>query len=173
MAIVTTNDQHYSDIADAIRDKGVNGVFKPNEMASAIQSISTGITPSGRIEITENGDNIDVSQYSLAYVNVNGEFESANSTVYVEQVTVGANNITTADALVQYLMALIANPDGANRVGIFVQKKESYANNTVDKIIGNSATRLQSGTWGTIQVNNQWNAHAEPGDIYEVIYYVV
>lgn len=42
MAIVTTNDQNYSNIADAIRAKGVNGVFKPSEMADAIASIPTG-----------------------------------------------------------------------------------------------------------------------------------
>lgn len=42
MAIVTTNDQHYSDIADAIRAKGVNGVFKPAQMAGAISNIPTG-----------------------------------------------------------------------------------------------------------------------------------
>ena len=42
MAIVTTNNQNYIDIADAIRAKGVSGTFKPSEMANAITSISGG-----------------------------------------------------------------------------------------------------------------------------------
>ena len=42
MAIVTTNDQHYSDIADAIRAKGVSGSFSPAQMPAAIESIEGG-----------------------------------------------------------------------------------------------------------------------------------
>ena len=43
MAIVTTNDQHYHDIADAIREKnGSDTQYIPAEMAAAIQAISGG-----------------------------------------------------------------------------------------------------------------------------------
>ncbi len=42
MAIVITNDQNYTNIADAIRSKGVSGVFKPAEMSNAIASIASG-----------------------------------------------------------------------------------------------------------------------------------
>lgn len=43
MAIVTTNDQHYHDIADAIREKnGSDTQYTPAEMAAAIQAISGG-----------------------------------------------------------------------------------------------------------------------------------
>lgn len=42
MAIVTTNNQNYTAIAGAIRNKGVSGNFKPSEMAKAIESIPTG-----------------------------------------------------------------------------------------------------------------------------------
>lgn len=42
MAIVTTDSKNYSDIAEAIRNKGVSGSFKPNQMAAAIEQIEGG-----------------------------------------------------------------------------------------------------------------------------------
>lgn len=41
MAIVTTDDQNYKDIADAIREKGVAGSFTPAQMAGAIGTIDS------------------------------------------------------------------------------------------------------------------------------------
>lgn len=41
MAIVTTNNQHYYNIANALRAKGVVGSLKPQEMAEAIAGISS------------------------------------------------------------------------------------------------------------------------------------
>lgn len=40
--IATTNTEHYENIAEAIRTKGVAGTFKPSEMAEAILSIISG-----------------------------------------------------------------------------------------------------------------------------------
>lgn len=48
MSKVVTDNKHYSDIAEAIRSKGVEGRFKPAEMAGAIETI-----PSGGAEITD------------------------------------------------------------------------------------------------------------------------
>ena len=46
MAIVTTDNQHYSDIATAIRSKnGTETLYKPSEMAAAISAISGGGEP--------------------------------------------------------------------------------------------------------------------------------
>ena len=42
MPIVTTDSRTYSDIAEAIRGKGVDGTFKPHEMAQAIEGIQGG-----------------------------------------------------------------------------------------------------------------------------------
>lgn len=42
MSKIVTDSKNYSDIADAIRAKGISGTFKPNEMADAIESISGG-----------------------------------------------------------------------------------------------------------------------------------
>lgn len=46
MAIVTTDNQHYTDIAAAIRSKnGTETLYKPSEMAAAISAISGGGEP--------------------------------------------------------------------------------------------------------------------------------
>lgn len=42
MAIITTDSQHYTDIGNAIRAKGVSGSFTPAQMSSAIESIEGG-----------------------------------------------------------------------------------------------------------------------------------
>lgn len=41
-------------------------------IADALENGGGGITPSGNIEITENGENINVAQYATATVNVSG-----------------------------------------------------------------------------------------------------
>lgn len=72
MTKVLLTESHLDDIADAIRAKlGVQTTYKPGQMAAAIGSIPTGITPTGTISITENGS-VDVTQYATANVNVSG-----------------------------------------------------------------------------------------------------
>lgn len=78
MAIVTTDNQHYTDIAAAIRSKnGTETLYKPSEMAAAIQAISGGGEPVIEpLEITSNGTYIaseGVDGYSPVTVNVSGE----------------------------------------------------------------------------------------------------
>lgn len=70
MTKVLVTDTHLTDIANAIRDKnGTSEVYKPSEMASAIEGIETGIEPTGTLDIIENGV-YDVTDYASANVNV-------------------------------------------------------------------------------------------------------
>ena len=57
-------------IANAIRSKlGTDAVFKIGDMATAVSSIPTGITPTGSITLSSNGT-YDVGQFGTAVVNV-------------------------------------------------------------------------------------------------------
>ena len=72
MSKVLVTESHLEDIADAIRAKlGVATEYKPGQMATAIGTIPTGITPTGTISITQNGT-VDVTNYASASVNVSG-----------------------------------------------------------------------------------------------------
>lgn len=69
---VTRAIQDFDDIKDAIEDKGVEvpESTPTSQYAQKIREIEQGITPSGTIDINENGNNIDVTQYATANVNV-------------------------------------------------------------------------------------------------------
>ena len=82
MSKVVTDSKHYTDIAEAIRGKGVEGSFKPSEMAAAIEEIpSGGIIPSGSIILTEE-KSYDVTEKAAAVVDM-----SATRAALAEAVT--------------------------------------------------------------------------------------
>lgn len=76
MTKVLVTESYLEDIADAIRAKrGVNTTYKPGQMASAIEGIETGITPTGTVSITQNGTT-DVTNYASASVNVPNSYSA-------------------------------------------------------------------------------------------------
>ena len=89
MALIITDSQNYTDIASAIRSKlSVSNTFQPAQMASAIMSISGGITPSGTLSIYANNV-YDVSSYASVNVDVHPAHEE-----YLQKYT-SANALTT------------------------------------------------------------------------------
>ena len=75
MAIKFIDDSILTAIANAIRTKlSSSDTYKPSEMATAISSISGGITPTGTkpISITQNGTTTeDVTSYASASITAN------------------------------------------------------------------------------------------------------
>lgn len=70
MANHTSLASLFSDIANAIRAKtGGSGNLVADNFPTAISQIPTGITPTGTINITQNGDH-NVTNYATAHVNV-------------------------------------------------------------------------------------------------------
>ena len=80
MSIVKTDSQHYTDIANAIRNKnGSSTAYKPSEMAKAIGDIQTSSNPVIQpLSVTENGTYTapeGVDGYSPVTVDVQGSVE--------------------------------------------------------------------------------------------------
>lgn len=97
MSKVLVTESYLEDIADAIRSKnGSSDTYTPGQMAGAIEDIPTGggITPTGTINISENGT-YDVTQYASAAVEVSG----GGGTVYafVRCMYVAGNTVTATD----------------------------------------------------------------------------
>lgn len=98
MAKYTTLTSLFTAIANSLRGKtGGTGTIVADDFPSVIDSLSTGgITPSGSIEITENGTH-DVTNYASAIVNVSSAAQNFVTRTITLDAVAGAN--TTIDLL--------------------------------------------------------------------------
>lgn len=127
MSNVFVNETYLEDIADSLRSKlGVQTTYKPSQMAEAISSISGGgITPTGTINITENGTH-DVSSYASASVAV----PQGTTPTGTKQISITENGTTTEDVTNYASAEITVNVSGGGSGAVSLLDTVTVAENT-------------------------------------------
>ena len=109
----------FTDIANSIRaKKGTTNTIQPINMAEEINGIPTGITPSGKIEIT-NTEEINVTNYETAQV---------------VDSNLSAENIKEGVSILGKVGTFKGSGDTAQEDGLVTREITSYANDRITKV---------------------------------------
>lgn len=128
MSIVKTDSQHYTDIANAIRNKnGSSTAYKPSEMAKAIGDIQTSSNPVIQsLSVTENGTYTapeGVDGYSPVTVDVQGGGDDSTLKAIIERTTTNPTLPSGLTSISRYAfynytnLALTSLPESITTIG--------------------------------------------------------
>lgn len=113
MALITTDNQHYHDIADAIREKnGTQNTYKPEQMAAAVRAIDGGGTSGGE-EVTFDDRNDDVK----AFLAASESYTAANRATVSVVGNYASSSVQDQDCPKPFLGHYNLAPGEANTVG--------------------------------------------------------
>ena len=123
MAIITTDNQHYHDIADAIREKnGTQNTYKPEQMAAAVRAIDGGGTSGGE-DVSFDDRNDSVKAYLIASENYTAGNRSTVSVIQNYADTI----VQDQDCPKPFLGTYNLTPNGENTVGDWTVTTFGYA----------------------------------------------
>lgn len=148
MSKLMITDSLLTGIADAIRGKnGSSDQYTPAQMATAISNIPTGTTPTGTVNITQNGT-VDVTQYASAAVAVPNSYGAGDEgkvvsngalvaqTARASEITANGTYDTTANNSVMVSVPY-AKPSGSVHI---------WTHTTGSR---DASVYVQHGTWNT------------------------
>ena len=165
MAIKLTDDNHYKNIANAIRTKtGTENKYKPGEMAAAIRGITTGSTAYGTLTIRTNtpeNETVDVANFASVIVDVpasavvsgNKEITSNGSNIDVESYRTVSVNVVPDPPTREMTLNINEDHVDVRDVGfVNVRVPASVADTLGDKSIDSNGTHTVVG-YSTVTVD--------------------
>lgn len=157
------------DVADAIRSKtGKNGLMTIEEMPDEIESIETGITPSGTFEITANGE-YDITDYASVDVDVASSGPDENGWYHLEDGEWVDTIWPMGEDYSSYAFQL---PDSGSAEPLALQELEegkTYKLNNADvnKVFYNEGEHY--GEYALVEAENHYNENYFEQGFYSIV----